>query len=466
MRHLAVWTYLFGPILAFLPLRWRKDHLSRVQIRWGTATFFSGLLETVVFFPVLIWWYSYFVTSYGQVLSQSPAQGEVPPGREGLVGLAGFAMNPVTWVVFYIGFEGLVRAAGAMVGGEARGTLFLAVPYYLYEKAARRAAKPELPLVRDEITPGDSTCDIRIASSRAREEWKYPFTIRYGGGYFQVVSMKKLAAGPRPYMYSLRRLPAGEIARGMKEYDPADGLVAAMERLQPVEASLPALGSLGSLREASRGLGKEDLGLKYILGPFVSLLPERWRDAVFHQAPSLLAPGAIISGGIGLVASLLLLGAWFMGDLGVQWSKPQTFLVTGVVAYMGCEGLLRAYLALTTGEVHGTFLLGGVEYFTFLITRPAARPELPAVPDEITPGGGTCDLKISSCRERRDWKYPYTIRYEGTFFQVIASQDVRNGPRPYVYSLRRLPAGEIAGGLKDYNPQDVMHAGTVERIKW
>jgi hypothetical protein len=43
---------------------------------------------------------------------------------------------------------------------------------------------------------------------------------------------------------------------------------------------------------------------------------------------------------------------------------------------------------------------------------------------------------------------------------------VTRGPRPYVYSLRRLPPGEIAGGLKDYTPEDVQQASMVERVKW
>lgn len=462
-----MWTYTLGPILAFFPRPWRKQHLSRLPIRWGPAGFFSGLLEVGAFFPILIWWYSFFVTAFGQALAQNPASGQIPEGRQGLVGMAGFAMNPLTWIVCYIGIEGLLRAAGSLAGGESGGTLFLAGPYFLYQKMAKRAAAPELPLVRDEITPGDgSTCDIRIAASRARAEWKYPFTIRYGGGYFQVVSLMKLAAGPRPYLYSLRRLPAGEIAQGLKQYDPADGLTAATKPLGPVEASIPSLGSLGAVRQAARGTWKQNLGAKYLLGPLVSLLPTRWREAVYHQAPGLLVPGTIISGGIALMVSVTFFGDWFMGDLGVHWTRQQTFLFTVAVAYLGVEGLLRSYLAMTTGTVHGTVLLGIAESCTSLITRPAKRAQLPLVADEIGNGDAGCDLKISSCREKRDWKYPYAIRYEGTFFQVIASQDVRNGPRPYVYSMRRLPPGEIAGGLKDYNTRDILQTGQIERIRW
>jgi hypothetical protein len=39
---------------------------------------------------------------------------------------------------------------------------------------------------------------------------------------------------------------------------------------------------------------------------------------------------------------------------------------------------------------------------------------------------------------------------------VIGENYIGRGPRPYVYSLRRLPMGEIARGLKEYDPRDVL----------
>jgi hypothetical protein len=465
-----VWTYTLGPILAFLPLRWRKEHLPWLPVKWSAAGFFSGLLELAGFFPLLLWWYSYFVTALAQALAQSTSPSGIPEGREGLVGIAGFAMNPITWVVCYVGLEGLFRAAGALAGGEARGTIFLAAPYFVLRKMTASAAKPELPLVRDEVTPGKDPSEIQIAASRKKSEWKYPFTIRYGGAYFQVVGERDIKVGPRPIHYTLRRLPAGEIARGLAEYDPGDALIE-KERIQPIEqqsfravAGPVAPGS--TIRQMQQNAGKADFGMKFILGPFVSLLPQGWRGAVFAQAPSLLAPGAIISGAITFLISVLLLAAWFTGDMGVHWARGQAFLFATLVGYVAFEGLIRAYLGLTTGEVHGIFVFGILEAIWGLFTRPAARPKTELVADEVTPGGTTCDLSISSCREKRDWKYPYAIKYEGTFFQVTGSSYVANVPRPYVYSLRRLQPGEIAGGLKDYTTRDVLHADTVDRVKW
>ena len=533
-----MWTYTLGPVLAFLPKRWRKQHLAWLPVKWGPAGFFSGALEVVGFLPLLIWWYSYFVAAMAQALAQSPAAGNIPEGREGLVGVAGFAMNPITWVVCYVGIEGLARVLTSMGGGEAGGTLFLAAPYFLYRKATERAAKPELPLVRDEVTPGKDRDEIQIAACRVKEDWKYPFTIRYGGGYFQVMGVRDIKVGPRPVLYTLRRLPPGEVARGLAEYDPSDALVV-RERIQPIEQQSframaaeplraaatpratvaletpsrsatgvastsagvgvalaePALGSpvssppgssgpLGGSVNASvarpslassvgygvRGMreagGQLNLGTKLILGPFVSLLPLRWRSAVYHQAVSLLAPGAVISGAITFVVGLVTLVAWFNGDIGVHWTHAQAMLFATAVGYIAFEGLIRAYLGLTTGEVHGIFVLGIAEGIVSFVTRPAARAKPPLVEDEITPGGASCDLKILSCREKRDWKFPYAIRYGGTFFQVTGSMYLARGPRPYVYSLRRLQAGEIAGGLKDYTTKDVLHADEVERVKW
>lgn len=466
-----MWTYVFGPILAFLPMRWRKEnHLLRLPVKWGPAGVFSGLLELAGFFPLLIWWYSYFVTAFGQALAQSPSANRVPEGREGLIGLAGFAMNPITWVVCFIGVEGLGRAVAAMVAGEARGTVFLAAPYFLYRKAMGGGPKPELPLVRDEVTPGKDHNEIQIAASRAKAEWKYPFTIRYGGGYFQVVGERNIKVGPRPIIYTLRRLPPGEIARGLAEYDPGDALVVT-ERIQPIEqqpfrAAQAAATPGSTLRAMQQNAGKVDFGTKFLLGPFVSLLPQGWRSSVFQQSASLLAPGAVMSGAFVFVVALLMLSAWFEGDMGVHWTHGQAFLFATVVGYIGFEGLLRAYFALTAGEVHGIFVLGIAESLWGFMTRPAARPKMELVVDEVMPGGPACDLKISSCREKRDWKYPYTIKYQGTFFQVTGSSYVANGPRPYVYSLRRLQPGEIAGGLKDYSPRDVLHADSVDRVKW
>lgn len=195
-----MWTYLLGPILSILPTRWRDEHLWRLQIHWSRAALISGFIEAVVF-ARLAW---------------------ISPS---LV---------ATSLAAYFGAEGIVRFYSAISSQEALGSFPLIAAGDVYRIAKRARARPELPLVRDEITPGDGTCDLRICSCRAKADWKYPFTIRYVDAYFQVVGHVDVGAGPRPYIYSLRRLPHGEIASGLKAYDPGDILVAIapLERIE------------------------------------------------------------------------------------------------------------------------------------------------------------------------------------------------------------------------------------------
>jgi hypothetical protein len=191
-----VWTILLGPILSLLPTRWRDNYLWRLQIQWSRATLISALLEA---------------------------------------GIGGyFAWNALsrtmTSISAYFAVEGIIRFYAAISSGEALGTFPLSALDDLGRIAKKSAARPKLPLVRDEILPGDSSCDLKVASCRERSEWKYPFTIRYEGTYFQVTSQSDLRVGPRPYIYLLRRLPPGEAARGLKDYSPDD----VVTRLQPV----------------------------------------------------------------------------------------------------------------------------------------------------------------------------------------------------------------------------------------
>lgn len=215
-------TYLLGPIFTLLPRRWREKVFHATPNRLARAGTLSGILEAVLMLVGLVVWYSIYVTLAGSAISHSSSDAAGATERMGLFAYIWFWLNPITWLIAYFGLEGVVRSTAALSTGESYGTL----PLFLLERFFRRATRPPqvpaLPLVSDEISSGDSTCDVKIASCRAKADWKYPFTIHYGGAYFQVVADVHLGAGPRPYVYSLRRLPPGEIARGLKEYHPSD----------------------------------------------------------------------------------------------------------------------------------------------------------------------------------------------------------------------------------------------------
>jgi len=227
-------TYLLGPILTFLPRRWRERIFCTTPNRLARATVLSGILEAVLTLVALVVWYSIYVTMTASALAHSSSDAAGATERMGLFAYVRFWLNPITWVIAYFGFEGVLRSTAALSTGESYGTLPLFLLERLFRRATRPRAIPALPLVPDEITPGDAGCDMKIASCRARPEWKYPFTIHYGGAYFQVVADMNLGAGPRPYVYSLRRLPPGEVARGLQEYHPGD-ILSAQSRVARVK---------------------------------------------------------------------------------------------------------------------------------------------------------------------------------------------------------------------------------------
>ncbi len=227
-------TYILGPVVTLLPRRWREKIFPSTPSRVARAATISGILESVVTLVGLVTWYSIYIADATETISRSAAGAPESPERIGLFGYVWFWLNPITWVIAYFGLEGVMRSAAALVAGEAYGTLPLCVADYLWRRVKRGRARPELPLIADEISPGDGTCDMKIASCRNKLDWKYPFTIRFAGAHFQVIACINLGAGPRAYVYSLRRLPPGEIARGLKEYRTED-ILTARQPLEPVE---------------------------------------------------------------------------------------------------------------------------------------------------------------------------------------------------------------------------------------
>ena len=223
------WTaYVFGPFASLLPKRWRQGERNGPTIYLARAAVVSGIAEAVLSLVALGFWYASNVGLFSRHYANFVANSGQGLSSEwtfaGGAGLIRFATNLLTWLMLYFAVEGAIRAVAAIVTDEVVGTLPLYLLDFGWRNLRRNRKAPELPLVPDEITPGGSTCDIRIATCRRREGWKYPFTLRYGGGYFQVIDEQYMGAGARPYIYALRRLPAGEIAGGLKHYDPSDVL--------------------------------------------------------------------------------------------------------------------------------------------------------------------------------------------------------------------------------------------------
>jgi hypothetical protein len=219
-------TYLLGPFLALLPATWRANLSWAESIRWRRAAFLSGALEVCASLGALVVWYSYSVTHHTRlqldILLRAHPNIQLNAPRLGLLGFILVALNPVTLVLVWFYFEGVVRAFGAAFTGEILGTLPLWIIDRSYGVLRRRQHNRRLPpLVPDEVAwHNDALHEVlRIMSCRPKTTWENHPAIHIKGEFFRVEKSIQVLGG-RPYVYQLRRLQPGEIIRAPLNYDP------------------------------------------------------------------------------------------------------------------------------------------------------------------------------------------------------------------------------------------------------
>jgi hypothetical protein len=248
-------SYTLGPFLAFLPKRWRESLSFYASVEWRPAVLLSGILECVFALIALVYWYSYSATHWAAnaVFSAIQKGAEIDPRAIGFAGLALMWLHPLTWIIAYCGVEGLVRLCAAFTD-----TTLGILPLFLADKAYLQFVRREnplstgadnfsqshlasgmravrervlmatVPLVPDELhfTTRGSDEILEIRSCRVKAEWTPPRVIRYEDRYFQLEACSDRSA-PRPFVYTLRRLPAGVPGRSVLIYSPTQAPVRA-----------------------------------------------------------------------------------------------------------------------------------------------------------------------------------------------------------------------------------------------
>jgi hypothetical protein len=246
--------------------------------------------------------------------------------------------------------------------------------------------------------------------------------------------------------------------------------------------------------------------LTYLLGPFLALLPQRWRKSLPMREGVNWRRATVLSGfaeaAIAL-ASLLFWYSYYMnllvsngvdsaisGKMGgatdqaigftalVIWA---THPLTWLLAFAGVEGAIRLVGAAFTETNLGTFPLfmadkiflklsgqsqpsaakaagysqGNLSSYAGAIRESAILKRLPQVPDElfIIANGLEEMLEIRACRRKEDWNPPRTVRYEDTFYRLEACTEGML-PRPFRYTLRKLSAGVMGRTVLVYSPEE------------
>jgi hypothetical protein len=244
----------------------------------------------------------------------------------------------------------------------------------------------------------------------------------------------------------------------------------------------------------------------FLLGPFLSLLPMRWRNALpFCQ--SVHWRSAAVLGGLAesaiAIAGLMYwysysMTSWVSRALDNVLSQNAasgitdhavgfaalvvwgTHPLTWVIAFFCIEGAWRLCASFTdtvlgvfplylldkvyskifrrgAPELPGTvkFSQGHVSSYVGTMKEKVLTATLSQVPDELCVAKNSSEefLEIRACRPKPDWTPPRVVRYEDRYYRL--EECARgSGPRPFVYKLRRLAAGVPGRTVLIYSPDE------------
>lgn len=236
----------------------------------------------------------------------------------------------------------------------------------------------------------------------------------------------------------------------------------------------------------------------YILGPFLALLPKRWRKALPFADRINWGHAAVLSG---LAEALIALGAtlqwysismttWVQRGLDVAmnsnagitdqaigamaWFMWINHPLTWILGYFSLEGAVRLCAAGVADSMLGTlplflvdksvrFVTGGshappevsgmASSFIGAVSDKVLESSVPASADEISFGHDASDevMEIRASRKKPDWDPPRVVRCGETYYRLEACSKVA-GPRPFRYTLRRLTAGVPGRTVLLYDP--------------
>ena len=227
--------------------------------------------------------------------------------------------------------------------------------------------------------------------------------------------------------------------------------------------------------------------LSFLFGIVLSFLPQRYRESFPDSLRGNLRLGAVASG---LVQCLGCLGIFCvrylsflqqnvgaLADRAIARGGDEVFGATAAQAGMGyvsmveyifhplsllliyftLEGTVRFYAAGITEEVVGTLPLHVVAWAQERVGQARAERALgPRVADLVEQVySSDYDLRIFSCRPKRNWDRLITVSYADQLYAVVGEQA---GKLPYrsIYHLRRTRFGWIVRNIHHYDPQEVL----------
>ena len=244
-----VWDFVIGPILAFLPRRWRNRLVAAREVQWVRAGSASGFYELIAAVVAFGYWYIFEMARLVDAAVAEVVNKQIEGVTEHQItgmALTLFYLQPLTWVLLYFFFEGAVRLCSAAFTLQTFGTLPLAIVDWLISwkrgprdtetrdgisKSTESFVGAMRERVRQAIT--DELADelvswkdgakeiVEIRTNRRKVDWVPPKVVRMDDAYYRLEECHTAKTG-RPFVYRLRKLPAGVPGRQVLIYQRMD----------------------------------------------------------------------------------------------------------------------------------------------------------------------------------------------------------------------------------------------------
>jgi|SRR5271170_5123665 len=246
--------------------------------------------------------------------------------------------------------------------------------------------------------------------------------------------------------------------------------------------------------------------LIYLLGPFLALLPRRWRKALPFYDAVRWRSAAILSALAESVVALAALMYWYSYSVTTWVSRgldhvlsqnAQTTItdheigfaalvlwathpLTWAIAFAGVEGVVRLCASFSDTAL-GLFPLYLVEtIYSKIFRRGTPEPasavkfsqshvssyvrtikekvmaaSLTQVPDELCVVNNQEEelLEIRAWHAKPDWTPPRIVRFGDRYYRLEECAK-GSGPRPFIYKLRKLSKGVPGRTVLTYSPEE------------
>ena len=216
------WPNFFrGIFYSFLPKAYWRAWRPSSTVDFVRSALISGLLECAISLCLLILGYLHFLAASTHQL-QAASNANEGTQLYFLVLLSfEYIFHPLALTTLFLTAEGALRSWSAFFTDEVIPSLPIRLVVLIQEhrKAKRRSEQvgPDIPDLFERLA--GEPVDLRVSARKPKNGWRVSIAIAVDEEFYEIVKVETVASA-RPFVYSLRKLPADAIIRGLCRYDP------------------------------------------------------------------------------------------------------------------------------------------------------------------------------------------------------------------------------------------------------